>query len=93
MLARFALAVFVYGVFQQGVAMIMLGIPALVRLTPLQPMRFLHLIYFFMTLIAGCLIGKYLLKAGVWRWAVFLLVDQRGDVCGAAAAVQRQRAS
>jgi hypothetical protein len=74
LLARFALAVFAYGVFQQAVALVMLGTPALVRLTPLQPMRFLHLIYIFMVLIAGSLAGKYLLKASVWRWALFLLI-------------------
>lgn len=74
LLARFALAVFVYGVFQQAVAMVMLGSPALVRLTPLQPMRFLHLVYVFLALFAGCLIGKYLLKSVVWRWALFLVV-------------------
>jgi hypothetical protein len=73
-LARFALTVFVYGVFQLAIALVMLETPALIRLTPLQPMRFLHLIYFFMTLIGGCLLGKYLLKASVWRWAVFLAV-------------------
>jgi hypothetical protein len=78
LLARFALAVFVYGVFQQAVAIVMLSTPALVRLTPLQPMRFLHLIYFFMVLIAGCLAGKYLLKASVWRWALFLLAINPG---------------
>jgi hypothetical protein len=77
-LARFALAVFAYGVFQQLVAMIMLGSPALVRLTPLQPMRYLQLVYFFMTLVAGCLLGKYLLKNSVWRWAAFLLVVNLG---------------
>jgi hypothetical protein len=73
-LARFALAVLIYGVFQQVVALAMLETPALVRLTPLQPMRFLHLVYFFMVLIGGCLLGKYMLKTSVWRWAVFLLV-------------------
>jgi hypothetical protein len=52
LLARFALAVFLYGVFQLAVAMIMLGFPALIRLAPLQPMRFLQLIYVFMTLWA-----------------------------------------
>ena len=77
-LARFALAVFAYGVFQQAVAMIMLGSPSLIRLTPLQPMRFLQLIYCFMALLAGCLLGKSLLKASVWRWAVFLLVINAG---------------
>lgn len=73
-LARFALAVFSYGVFQLAVAMIVLKSPALVRLTPMQPMRFLHLIYYFLTLVGGCLLGKYLLKKSAWRWAVFLII-------------------
>ncbi len=77
-LSRFALAIFAYGVFQQAVAMIMLGSPALVRLTPLQPMRYLHLIYFFMALVAGSLLGKYLLKASIWRWAIFLVIINAG---------------
>jgi hypothetical protein len=73
-LARFALAVFAYGIFQQGVAMLMLATPALIRLTPLQPMRYLQLVYFFLMLMAGCLLGQYLLKASVWRWVMFLVV-------------------
>ena len=77
-LARFALAVFAYGIFQLAVAMIISAIPALIRLAPLQPMRFLQLVYFFMTLVGGCLLGKYLLKASVWRWAVFLVVINGG---------------
>lgn len=78
LLARFALAVVLYGVFQLAVAMIVLGIPALIRLAPMQPMRFLHLVYAFMTLIGGCLVGKYLLHAKVWRWTVFLLAINSG---------------
>jgi hypothetical protein len=74
-LARFALAVFSYGVFQQTVAMVILKSPPLVRLTPMQPMRFLQLIYVFLTLIGGCLLGKYLLKASLWRWALFLIAS------------------
>jgi hypothetical protein len=58
--------------------MLMLGFPALIRLAPLQPMRFLQLIYIFMALVGGCLLGKYLLKASLWRWAVFLLVFNAG---------------
>ena len=73
LLARFALAVFLYGVFQQIIAMIVLGAPALIRLTPLQPMRYLHLVYFLLMLMGGCLLGKYLLKSSFWRWAIFLL--------------------
>jgi hypothetical protein len=41
-------------------------------------MRFLHLIYFFLPLIAGCLVGKHLLKNSVWRWAVFLVLINGG---------------
>lgn len=77
-LARFALAVFLYGVFQLAAAMIMLGVPSMIRLMPLQPMRFLQLIYVFMALLGGCLLGKYLLKASVWRWAFFLVVINVG---------------
>ncbi|MGB9406952.1 MAG: hypothetical protein WCA89_05410 [Terracidiphilus sp.] len=78
LLARFALAVFLYAVFQLAVAMIISGIPALVRLAPMQPMRFLHLVYVFMALMGGCLLGKYLLKASLWRWAVFLVAINAG---------------
>ena len=73
MLGRFGLAVLLYGIFQFVVAVFILKTPALIRLAPLQPMRFLHLIYFFMTLVGGCLAGKYLLEASLWRWALFLL--------------------
>jgi hypothetical protein len=74
LLARFAVAVFAYGAFQQVIAVAMLCSPALVRLTPLQPMRYLHLVYFLLMLTAGCLLGKYALKRSIWRWAAFLLV-------------------
>ncbi len=74
LLARFAVAVFAYGAFQQVIAVAMLCSPALVRLTPLQPMRYLHLVYFLFMLTAGCLLGKYALKRSIWRWAAFLLV-------------------
>ena len=77
-LARFAFAVMVYGVFQQTVAVAMLTPPSLIRLAPLQPMRYLQLVYFFMALIAGCLLGRFLLKGRIWRWAVFLLLINGG---------------
>jgi hypothetical protein len=78
LLSSFALAVFLFGLFQMAVAMVMLGPVALVRLTSLQPMRFLHLIYFFLPLIGGCLLGRHLLKNSVWRWAVFLALINGG---------------
>lgn len=77
-LARFALAVFAYGVFQQALAFAMLTPPSLIRLTPLQPMRYLQLVYFFMALIAGGLLGKFVLRTKVWRWATFLLIFNGG---------------
>jgi hypothetical protein len=77
-LARFAVAVFAFGVFQQAASMMILGMPALVRLTPMQPMRFLQLVYFFMILIGGCLAGKYLLKESTPRWAAFLVIANVG---------------
>ena len=73
-LARFALAVFAYGIFHQALAMALLGSPALVRLTPFQPMRYLHLLYFLFVLTSGCLLGKYVLRRSIWRWSVFLLL-------------------
>jgi len=39
----------------------------------LQPMRSLHLVYIFLILIGGGLLGEYVLRNRVWRWiAVFL---------------------
>jgi hypothetical protein len=77
-LDRFALAVFVYGAFQQIVAMVILTPNRLERLAPLQPMRYLQLVYIFMALVAGGLIGRFILKTKVWRWAVYLLVFNGG---------------
>jgi hypothetical protein len=73
-LARFALAVLSFGVFQLIVAIIMLTPSALIRLTPLQPMRFLQLVYICLVLVAGGLCGRFLLKTKIWRWVLFLLV-------------------
>jgi len=77
-LAQFAMAVFAYGVFQQIASMVILGSPGLVRVTPMQPMRYLHLIYFFLALVAGCLLTRYVIRASAWRWAVYLVVINVG---------------
>jgi len=77
-LARFAMAVFAYAVFQQALAIGIAASPGLSRLTPLQPMRYLHLVYYFLVLMAGCLLGRYLGKASPWRWAAVLLVVNAG---------------
>lgn len=77
-LARFALAVFAFGVFQQVVAMVVLAPSSLVRLSPFQPMRYLQLVYLFMALAAGGLLGRFLLATRAWRWAVYLLLINGG---------------
>jgi hypothetical protein len=84
-LARFATAIFIYGVFQQALAMVLLGPEALIVFSALEPMRYLHLVYFFMVLVGGAYLGRYVLKAHVGRWAVVLLAASGGTF-----AAQRQ---
>jgi hypothetical protein len=71
-LERFALAVLVYGVFQQAVALAVCGTPRLVTLATVEPMRYLHLVYVFLVLIGGALLGRHLLTRKVGWWVVFL---------------------
>jgi hypothetical protein len=78
LLARFALALLLFGTFQQLVAIILLAPPALIRMTPLQPMRYLHLVYLFLALIGGCLFGRHILSRRIGRWVFFLLVINGG---------------
>jgi hypothetical protein len=77
-LAQLSRAIVGYGVFQQVVAMVILGSPALIGLSALEPMRYLHLVYIFLTLVSGAYLGKCVLKAHIWRWAVFLLLTNGG---------------
>ena len=50
-----------------------------------QPMRSLHLLYTFLIILGGGLIGKYLLKGHVWRWLVLF-----GPLCFGMWFAQRQ---
>ena len=84
LLSRFAFAILLYGGFQQAVAMIVLAPDALIRITPLQPMRYLHLVYVFLVLIGGCLLGRHVLKRRIWVWAAVLL-----PACGGMFLAQR----
>ena len=77
-LSRFATAILIYGVCLQVVAMVILGPGVPIGLSTLEPMRYLHLIYIFMALIGGAYLGRHVLKARVWRWALFLLVANGG---------------
>lgn len=73
-LARFAAAVLVYGVLQQAFAMVVLAPRRWIVFSTLEPMRYLHLVYVFMALIGGAYLGRFVLKASAWRWALFLIV-------------------
>lgn len=77
-LARFSTAILIYGVFQQAAAMLILGPPALIGLSALEPMRYLHLVYILLALIGGAYLGKYVLQGRLWRWAIFLLIANGG---------------
>lgn len=77
-LAQFAGAVFAFGLFFQALAMVLLAPSAWIRVAPLQPMRYLQLVYCFLALILGGLLGKYVLQRRTWRWAAFLLLANGG---------------
>ena len=47
--------------------------PSLERLRPFEPMRYLHLLYLLFFLIAGGLLGRYVLDRKVYRWLVFFV--------------------
>lgn len=73
-LARFAIAVLIYGVLQQAFAMIVLAPRRWIVFSTLEPMRYLQLVYVFMALIGGAYLGQFVLKTRAWRWALFLIV-------------------
>lgn len=85
MLAQFATAIFIYGIFQQAVAMILLGPQAFITFSALEPMRYLHLVYIFLALVGGGYLGRYVLKTHGIRWTIFLVVANGAMFC-----VQRQ---
>ncbi len=84
-LALFALAVCIYGIFQQSVAMVLQGRKFCKNFRALELMRFLHLIYVFMAIVGGAYLGMYALRGKAWRWAIFVVLAY-GGMC----LVQRQ---
>jgi hypothetical protein len=72
-LERLATRVAVYGIFQFVVALLMALPPTLERLRPLQPMRYLHLVYVLMILLGGCFLGESFLHEHKWRWAALFV--------------------
>ncbi len=72
-LAHFAARLVWFGWFQLMVALMIMLPPGLERLRPLEPMRFLHLIYLFLFLLMGGFIGKYILGKHSYRWVLFFV--------------------
>jgi hypothetical protein len=77
-LSRFCWATVIYGVSVQLLSMVILMPASPAGLTTLEPMRYLQLVYIVLVLVGGAYLGKYLLKAYVWRWAIFLLAANGG---------------
>jgi hypothetical protein len=72
-LANLATRLVIYGVFQLGVAIVLLVPRNFARLESFQPMRFLHLLYLLFVLLAGGLLGQKLQRARRLRWAALFL--------------------
>ena len=71
--ARLSSRLLLYGLFQFAVALIMILPPQLDRLKPFQPMRYLHLLYLLMFLMAGGLVGQRVLRTSWIRWLALFL--------------------
>jgi hypothetical protein len=64
----------VAGVLGTLAAVVVTTIPGLIPLVPLEPMRILQMVYVLFVLLAGGLIGKYLLQNHQTRWVALILV-------------------
>ncbi|HEY2381732.1 MAG TPA: hypothetical protein VGK48_11195 [Terriglobia bacterium] len=67
-LDRIAVRLVAFAVFQFLIAMVMTVPASTIELAALQPMRWLHIFYFFFLIIAGGLAGEFLLKRRIWAW-------------------------
>jgi hypothetical protein len=57
-----------YSVFQTAAGLLVMLPSSLERLRPLEPMRYLHLLYLLFFLLAGGLLGSYILDRKIYRW-------------------------
>jgi hypothetical protein len=72
-LARVATRLLYFGIFQTVVGLVIMLPPGLERLRPFEPMRYLQLVYLLFFLIAGGLIGQYILGRHVYRWLLLFV--------------------
>lgn len=66
-------ALLYYGAFQTLAGLIIMLPPSLERLRPFEPMRYLHLLYILFFLIAGGLVGEYVLRRKLYRWVLLFV--------------------
>jgi hypothetical protein len=62
-----------FGIFQMCAGLLIMLPPALARLRPFEPMRYLHLLYLLFFLMAGGLCGAYLLDRRFYRWLLLFV--------------------
>jgi hypothetical protein len=62
-----------FGICATGIALLLTSTPLFENFVRLQPMRCFHLLYIFLFLLLGGLIGEYCLQKRVWRWAALFL--------------------
>jgi len=72
-LRSFVSALLYYGIFQTIVGVAVMLPQSLDRLRPLEPMRYLHLLYLFFFLLIGGFLGRYLLKNHAYRWVLLFV--------------------
>jgi hypothetical protein len=72
-LARLASRLVYFGIFQMVVALVIMLPPSFERLRPFEPMRYLQLVYLLMFLMAGGLIGQFVLGKRVYRWLLLFV--------------------
>jgi hypothetical protein len=78
-------ALIIFGFVYFLAALVLTIPPGLLPLARLQPMRSLHLLYVFLILIGGGLLGAHVLKRHAWRWILLF-----APLCGGMWFAQRQ---
>lgn len=66
-------AVLYFGAFQTIVGLLLVLPPKLERVRPLEPMRYLHLVYVLFFLLVGGLIGQHILRRHIYRWVLLFI--------------------
>jgi len=71
-----------YGTFQTVVGIAVMLPVSLERLRPLEPMRYLHLLYLFFFLVVGGLLGAHVFDRRIYRWMLLFVPLSAGMFYG-----------